>query len=136
LGYIASAGVAVDSDLCGRGPELPIPIEERAVAEGPVHIPSVDLLPDIGRKLVHLRVTVLHAEEDLRLVLKRQVLEVEFLPRLHANAGELGTDALLFRTWGGANCKAKSRYSKKFVFKSALSILGKVMTVAVGGAVA
>ena len=35
---------------------------------------------------------------------------------------------------GGANCSAKSRYSKKFFFASSLVIFGKVMAGAAGGA--
>ena len=34
----------------------------------------------------------------------------------------------------GANCSAKSRYSKKFVFTSSLSILGKSIAGGAGGA--
>jgi hypothetical protein len=57
-------------------------------------------------------------------VLKREVLEVELLARPDADACKLGADFLLLRT-RGANWSEKSRYSKKLVLASSLSIFGK-----------
>jgi hypothetical protein len=48
----------------------------------------------------------------------------------------LASFALISVSFGadGANCSAKSRYSKKFFFASSLVIFGKATTGAAGGA--
>ena len=63
--------------------------------------------------------------EYFRLLLQRQVFEVEGLARTDADAGEFRADVRFHSVRRAANCSAKSRYSKKFVFASSLLIFGK-----------
>jgi hypothetical protein len=57
-------------------------------------------------------------------VLGRKVLEGEGLAGAHADPDQLRADGLFLRP-AGANCSAKSRYSKKLVFTISALTAGK-----------
>ena len=83
--------------------------------------------------MLDLVIALFHGQQDGGLVLQREILELEGLARADADAWPACARMSLSSGRAGTNCKAESRYSKKFGLDIAAVIAGTKSMVGAGG---
>src|SRR5881275_483734 len=92
--------VAVDACLSGGRSLEPVAVIKSAVAKERTDFPAVNVLLSGLEILLDLGFAFFHARHHCDLLLLRESSQVEFLSRFDAEAAQLFSDFLFFRTGG------------------------------------